>query len=80
MSREEAQALYAGKTFFIKQPDGTLDGPREDIYYAVNRSGFLQKLKYLLKIERPYKFLQVIDGTPKRAFYDDEIVVKQDGK
>jgi hypothetical protein len=69
MTKQEAQDLYKGKQFFIRNPNGTLDGPREDIYYTnpyPNKSG--------------YAFIQVIDGTPVRAFLENEIKVVQDGK
>lgn len=67
MTKEEAQDLYKGKTFYIKRPDGTLDGPREDIHYTVPVS---------FDSDHKYKFLQIVDGTPIQAFTEDEIVVR----
>lgn len=64
MTKEEAQAYYAGKKFFIKRPDGTVDGPREDIYLAVPTA--------------EYKFIQITDGTPRQAFKEHEILVVQE--
>ena len=77
--REHAKALYAGKQFYIKNLDGTLDGPREDIYYTAQES-LLKRIKYFITREPRYKFLQVTDGTVIRAFYADEIEVVQNGK
>lgn len=85
--REKAQKLYAGKTFYVKNPDGTLDGPRDDIYY-VNRNYTNYVTELFSKIkrfaskgkEKEYRFLQVINGTPVQAFTEDEIVVVQHGK
>lgn len=64
--KEEAAALYKGKTFFIKRPDGTLDGPRNDILYV---SGWN---------ESEYTFIQVVDSKPVQAFKEDEILVIQE--
>lgn len=75
MSKEEAKALYEGKTFYIKNPDGSLDGPREDLYYCVPSSD----KKGDPKTEK-YKFVQVIDGKPRQAFLEGEIVVMKNGK
>jgi hypothetical protein len=69
MTPKEAQDLYNGKTFYVKQPDGSLDGPREDIYYVHRKTGDPVKDNYM--------FLQVIDGVPKQAFTEDEILVVQ---
>ena len=83
-SIEEGRRLYAGKTFFIKKPDGTLDGPRDDIYYTVRfYNGYKDRIKALyhkLTGVKPYVFIQITDGIPKQAFTQDQIVVKQDGK
>ena len=75
-----ARALYAGKEFYIKNLDGTFDGPRADIYYAFDRSNLWTKFWKFINREPTYKFIQVINGTPKRAFYADEIMVTQNGK
>lgn len=83
-SIEEGRKLYAGKTFFIKNPDGTLDGPRDDIYYSViwyrNLAERIKGLYHRLTGVKPYAFVQITNGIPKRAFTVDQIVVKQDGK
>ena len=83
-SIEEGRRLYAGKTFFIKRPDGTLDGPREDIYYTVRYySGLRDRIKALyhrLTGVKPYVFVRIENGIPKQAYTADQIVVKQDGK
>jgi hypothetical protein len=83
-SIEEGKRLYAGKTFFIKRPDGTLDGPRDDIYYSVRYySNIRERFKALyhkLTGVKPYAFVQITNGIPKQAFTADQIVVKQDGK
>ena len=82
-----AKKLYAGKTFYVKNPDGTLDGPRDDIYYAVryykNLGERIKALYHFVTGVKPYKFVQVINGIPRQAFTEDDIVVKvevQDGK
>jgi hypothetical protein len=67
MTPKEAKALYKDKTFYVKNPDGSLDGPREDIYYVYRKTGD--------PITNNYMFLQVINGTPKQAFREDEILV-----
>jgi hypothetical protein len=83
-SIEEGRKLYAGKTFYIKNPDGTLDGPRDDIYYSViwyrNLSERIKAAYHKLRGVKPYAFVQITNGIPKRAFTVDQIVVKQDGK
>ena len=82
--KAEARKLYAGKKFYIKKSDGTLEGPREDIYYTVRCfSGIKDRIKFLyhkLTGVKMFKFVQVVNGTPVQAFTEDEIVVKQDGK
>lgn len=83
MTKEEAKALYAGKTFYIVEKDGRLLGPRDDIYYA-NRKylSLFERVKVTiqraLNIGEHYEFLQVIEGIPVRAFTKDEILVKQE--
>lgn len=76
----EARKLYAGKKFYIKNFDGTVDGPREDIYYVNDRSSLWTKFWNFIQRNPQYKFIQVINGTPKQAFYEDQILVTQDGK
>jgi hypothetical protein len=71
MNKEEAQAFYKGKTFFIKNPDGSLNGPRNDIYYVNKEASRSHKFD-------KYDFVQVIDGTIKQAFTKDEIIVVQE--
>jgi hypothetical protein len=72
--------LYDNKKFFIKKHDGTLDGPREDIYYANIRANIFQKIMNFIQRNPTYKFIQVIDGKPIQAFYADEIMVVTDGE
>lgn len=83
-SIEEGRKLYAGKTFFVKKPDGTLDGPRDDIYYTVRfYNGYRDRIKAIyhkLTGVKPYVFVRIENGIPKQAYTADEIVVKQDGK
>ncbi len=67
MSKEEAKALYEGKYFYevVKDADHIkLLGPFDNIYFTnpcPNEDG--------------YKYLQVVDGIPKQAFKDEEILV-----
>lgn len=83
-SIEEGKALYAGKTFYIRRPDGTLDGPREDIYYSVIwYKSFAERLKaafHRFKGVKPYVFVQITNGIPRQAFTEDQIMVVQNGK
>ena len=70
-SKEKAQKLYEGKRFYVLNPDGTVDGPREDIYYCVPTTKVGNK---------KYKYVQVIGGQPKQAFTKEEILVLKNGK
>lgn len=78
--RGAARALYAGKEFYIKHLDGTIDGPRTDIYYVYDRSSLWTKFWKFMNREPQYRFVQVVDGSPKQMFYEDQILVTQNGK
>jgi hypothetical protein len=65
--------LYQGKLFYLLNPDGTIDGPRNDIYY-VSASG-----KKTIPT-RGYKFAQVINGLVKQVFTNKDVLVLKNGK
>lgn len=77
--RGAARALYAGKQFYIKNLNGTVDGPRNDIYYVADRSNLWTKFWRFINREPTYKYVQVVNGTPKQMFYEDQILVTKDG-
>lgn len=75
--------LYKGKRFYIKNPDGSLNGPREDIYYSARHfHSIKERLTYLVKNiigkDDSYKFCQVVDGQIVQAFRKNEILVIQE--
>lgn len=68
-SKEEAKKLYEGKYFYEIVDAGeagvNLVGPLDNIYFAVTQEGH----------PSPYKFVEVIDGKPTRAFTENEILL-----
>ena len=65
--------LYKGKKFYVMNPDGTIDGPREDIFYVSVHGKKTAEYKN-------YRFVQVINGIPVQAFTKKEILVLKNGK
>lgn len=82
--KEKAKKLYEGKTFYIINPDSTLSGPRDDIYYVARRYPFfknrVEALFGMISGKKPFSFVQVINGQPYQVFTKDEIVVVKNGK
>lgn len=75
---EKAKALYAGKKFYIKNLDGSYTDATDSIYYAVSADGLFKRLMNFINRTPTYKYIQVIDGKPVRAFYEDEIFVTRE--
>lgn len=67
--------VYEGKTFYAKNPDGTVDGPLDNIFYMEDISSLWTKFLNFVNRVPAYKFVQVVNGTPVRAFYENEIIV-----
>lgn len=61
-------SAYKDKEFYIINPDGSLDGPRSDVYYTAPKS---------LNLKDGYDFVQVVDGKVTRAFKANEVSVKE---
>jgi hypothetical protein len=76
-ARAEAKKLYEGKFFYeiVRQPANKfgpehleLHGPFDNIYFTTPRTDAIPN-------HPEYKYLQVIDGSPRQAFTESEILV-----
>lgn len=66
--------VYEGKFFYevVKPKSGGIQlfGPFDNIYFAASTKNSLGE-----EPTKPYKYVQIVDGLPVQAFFEEEILV-----